>query len=131
MNWVSEYKQKLVKPEEAVKVVQPGDWVDYGSFSGSVVVLDRALAARKDELWDVKIRNINRVAGVPEVSKVDPAGEHFIYNSWQLSSCERRLSDQGLCSYIPVIYHEMPEYYRNYVDLDVLMLATMRDRLTI
>jgi len=121
---VSEYKQKLVKPEEAVKAVHSGDWVDYGSFSGSVVVLDRALAARKDELWEVKIRNINRVAGVPDVIKVDPAGEHFIYNSWQLSSCERRLSDRGLCSYIPVIYHEMPEYYRKHLEVDVLMLAT-------
>ncbi len=28
--WTDMYKQKLMTPEEAVKVVKSGDWVDYG-----------------------------------------------------------------------------------------------------
>ena len=39
MSFMEEYQRKLVTPEEAVKIVKPGDWVEYGSFSGSVVVL--------------------------------------------------------------------------------------------
>ncbi|HCF71414.1 MAG TPA: butyryl-CoA:acetate CoA-transferase, partial [Syntrophomonas sp.] len=83
------YKKKLVTPEEAVKIVKSGDWVEYGSFSGSVVVLDKALAARKDELWDVKIRSTTRATGIPEVVMVDPSREHFTYNSWHFSSFDR------------------------------------------
>lgn len=49
MNLAEEYKKKLVTPEEAVKVVESGDWIEYGSFSGNVVLLVRALAARKDD----------------------------------------------------------------------------------
>ncbi len=129
MNYTEEYKKKLVTPEEAVKVVKSGDWVDYGSFSGSAVVLDKALAARKDELWDVKIRNITRSTGFPEVVAVDPTREHFTYNSWHLSGYDRKLSDKGLCSYIPVVYRELPEYYRNYIDVDVVMIpATPMDK---
>lgn len=122
MDYAAEYKRKLVSPEEAVKVVKSGDWVEYGSFSGSAVVLDRALAARKDELWDVKIRNSTRHTGIPEAVKADPTGEHFIYNGWQLSHYERKLSDQGLCSYIPGLLHEVPVYYREYLDVDVAFL---------
>lgn len=57
MNVYEEYKKKLCTPEEAVKVVKDGDWVDYSQTCSYPVLLDAALAARKDELRDVKIRN--------------------------------------------------------------------------
>jgi butyryl-CoA:acetate CoA-transferase len=129
MNYLEEYQRKLVTPDEAVKVVKSGDWLEYGTFAGSVVVLDKALAARKDELHDIKIRNNCRPHGIPEVVRVDPAREHFTFNSWHFSGFERQLSDQGLCSYMPLIYHELPEYYRRYLELDVLFLqATSMDK---
>lgn len=123
MNFAEEYKRKLVTPEEAVKVVKSGDWVEYGSFSGQAVVLDRALAARKDELRDVKIRATTRV-GIAEVVKTDPTAGHFMYNNWHFSGADRKVHDQGLCWYIPVIYHEVPGYYQRYVDVDVVMIPT-------
>lgn len=122
MDYTEIYKQKLVAPSEAVKAVKSGDWVEYGSFSGCAVVLDKALAARKDELRDVKIRCTTRAAGIPEVVKADPSGEHFIYNNWHFSAWDRKLSDQGLCSYIPMVYSELPEYYRRYIDVGVVMI---------
>ena len=54
-NHVSEYRQKLVSAEEAVKVVRSGDWVGYGHFAMAPRLLDAALAKRKDELRDVKV----------------------------------------------------------------------------
>ena len=51
-----EYEKKLCSAEEAVKVVQSGDWIDYGWNACAPVALDRALAARYQELWDVKVR---------------------------------------------------------------------------
>ncbi len=122
MNYAEIYKQKLVAPREAVKAVKSGDWVEFGSFSGCAVLLDQALADRKNELRDVKIRCTTRIAGIPAVVKADPAGEHFLYNNWHFSALDRSLGDQGLCSYIPMIYSELPEYYRNYIDVDVVMI---------
>ena len=57
-----EYMEKLRTPEEAVQVVKSGDWVDYTSSLGKPVLLDRALAKRRDELYDVKIRG-NLISG--------------------------------------------------------------------
>ena len=50
------YKGKFVTPEVAVQAVQSGDWVDYGFGAGFPELLDRALAARKGQVKDVKVR---------------------------------------------------------------------------
>ena len=39
-----------------MKLVKDGDWVDYSVGIGFPVLLDAALAKRKDELRDIKIR---------------------------------------------------------------------------
>lgn len=57
-DFMTEYRAKLRTPDEAVQVVKSGDWIDYTSSLGKPVLLDRALAKRRDELFDVKIRGI-------------------------------------------------------------------------
>ena len=55
-DFMTEYRQKLCTPEEAVEVVKSGDWVDYTIAVGKPVLLDKALAKRGDELFGGKIR---------------------------------------------------------------------------
>jgi len=121
LNILEEYQSKLTSPEKAVRVVKSGDWVDYGSFTGQPVALDKALAARKDELEDVKIRAVTAVR-MPEVVKVDPEAKHFVYNNWHFSGLDRKLHDQGVCWYSPILYNELPSYYRRFLDVDVAMI---------
>ncbi|WP_434510544.1 acetyl-CoA hydrolase/transferase family protein [Desulfitobacterium sp. AusDCA] len=121
MRFNEEYQKKLVTPEEAVRVVKSGDWVDYASFSGQVIELDKALAARAEELFDVKIRAVTALR-TPEVVKADPEAKHFVYNNWHFSGLDRKLHDKGLCWHIPLLYHELPGYYRRFLDIDVLMI---------
>ena len=52
-----EYARKLVSPEEAVKIVKRGDWIDYGFGHTKPIALDAALAARKDELKEINIHS--------------------------------------------------------------------------
>jgi len=73
MNVQELYQQKLTTAEEAVKIVKSGDWVDYGWCCNQPVALDKALAARKDELFDVKIHG-GVTMWMPEVCKADDAG---------------------------------------------------------
>ena len=83
-DFMTEYRQKLCTPEEAVEVVKSGDWVDYTSSLGKPVLLDKALAKRRDELFDVKIRG-NLVEGPIEVAECDETQEHFVYHTWHCS----------------------------------------------
>jgi len=122
LRYAEEYRRKLVTAEEAVKVVKSGDWVDYGTFQGQVVELDKALAARKEELKDVKIRSACRVSGPPAVAMADPAKESFIFNSGHFSVLDRKVCDFGLCYYFPLLFREVPSYYE-YTDVDVAMVT--------
>lgn len=122
MDFYSEYRQKLRTPEEAVKVVKSGDWVDYMTNVTMPVLLDKALAARRDELTDVKIRG-NLIFGPIEVVECDPKREHFIYNSWHCSSYERKLCDRGLCNFIPMVFHNVVPYYRHFLTVNVAMMC--------
>ena len=76
MTIYEEYKSKLRTPEEAVKVVKSGDWVDYSQTCSFPVLLDAALAARRDELTDVKVRNGISMCPVPVVEQ-DPEQTAF------------------------------------------------------
>ena len=109
------YNQKLRTPEEAVKVVRSGDWIDYGWNACAPVALDRALAARYQELTDVKVRGAVLMAR-PAILSVPDTPEHFIWNSWHMSGLERKLIDEGIAYYIPLRYSELPRYYRENVD---------------
>jgi butyryl-CoA:acetate CoA-transferase len=124
MTHAEEYRAKLVTPEVAVRAVRSGDWVEYGQFATQAVTLDKALAARKEELWDVKIRATTRVVGVPDVVRVDPTARHFAYHNLHFSGIDRKLHDQGLCWFVPILYHEVPRYYRENCQVDVAMLPT-------
>lgn len=120
---MSDYQKKLVTAEQAVQVVRSGDWVDYGWCVGTPVACDKALAARYQELKEVKLRG-GILLALPEVLKVPDVSAHFIWNSWHMSSIERHLVESGAVYYIPVRYSELPRYYRE--DLEPIRAAFLQ-----
>ena len=128
MQFMSEYRSKLRTPEQAVQIVKSGDWVDYGANVTFPTLLDAALAKRRDELFDVKIRG-NLSFGPIAAVECDPTREHFYYNSWHCSAYERKLCDRDLCSYIPMLFRNLVPYYRHFLTVNVAMVcATPMDR---
>ena len=117
-----EYRAKLRTPEQAVELVKSGDWVDYASNICFPQLLDAALAKRRDELQDVKIRG-NLLFGPIQAVEADPTREHFIYNSWHCSGYERKLCDKNLCNFIPMIFRNLGWYYTNFLTVNVAMMA--------
>lgn len=115
------YRSKLVTAEEAVRVVESGQMVQYNSFNGVPPVLDRALAARRDELEGVIINTSVVLFPLYTISS-DPSQEHFIYDNWQASGVDRKLADAGNYYYVPTLYYEMPMIYEREKMMDVVML---------
>ena len=127
MSFIKEYAQKLVTAEEAVKVVKSHDWVDYGWTTGTPVALDAALAARADELEDVKVRG-GILLREPEIFKVDNVADHFTWNSWHMGGLERKAISKGFAFYSPLKYSELPRYYREnirHVNVAMFQVAPM------
>lgn len=121
MDYQALYQQKLTTPEQAVKAVKSGDWVDYGWCTNHPVALDRALAARKDELTDVKVRG-GVTMWMPEIAKAEDAGDHFTWNSWHCSGVDRKIIGKGMGFFAPMRYSELPRFYRENVTVDVAMI---------
>ncbi|MDD5832683.1 MAG: acetyl-CoA hydrolase/transferase C-terminal domain-containing protein [Clostridiales bacterium] len=122
MDFYSEYRSKLRTPDEAVKVIKSGDWVDYSAALAKPVLLDEALSRRRDELTDVKIRG-NLMDGPVHVAECDPSQEHFIYHTWHCSAYERSLCDKGMCYYTPMVFHNLAAYYTFFITVDVAMVS--------
>ena len=122
MDFQALYNSKLTTAEEAVKVVKSGDWVDYTWCTSHPVALDKALAARQNELEDVKVRG-GVTMWMPEICKADDAGDHFTWHSWHCSGIDRKIISKGMGFFSPMRYSELPRFYRENLDpVDVVML---------
>ena len=123
------YREKLRTPEEAVRIVKSGDWVDYAHCCSFPIALDEALAKRKDELTDVNVHNAISMGPVAVVEE-DPDNEAFTYNLWHCSARDRKYIDQGKAFYVPMLFRNCGSYYlRGQAKVDVAMVTvTEMDR---
>ena len=126
MSYAEDYKSKLVTPEEAVKVVKSGDWIDYGFGHTKPVGLDQALAARKNELKDINIRHCLSLTAQACI-EADPEGEVFTLQNWHFSGYDRKKHDLGRCYYHPMIFRNQPLFYRKSIKtVDVTMIRVTK-----
>lgn len=119
----SSYARKVISAEKAATLVQSGDWVEYGMGLGMPIAFDAALALRKDEVRDVKIRGLMSVRPLAVVETVADRTA-FAYSSWHFSSQERRWAGEGRCDFIPMSYRFQPEIYRKALEVDVAVIST-------
>lgn len=127
MDYQALYQSKLTTAEEAAKVVKSGDWVDFGWCTGTPDVLDKALAARAEELVDVNIRGGILLAPLA-IAQIPNANKHFSWNSWHMSGIERKMINDGIAYYAPLRYSELPRWYRESIcppDVVMIQVAPM------
>jgi len=121
---------RRISAEEAAGLVASGMWLDYGTSIGQPDLFDEALAARKTELSNVKIRSCLSMRP-RAVLECDPEGEHFYMFSLHFLGYDRRKADVGRCNYLPVNLGEIPDYYRRFmkpVDIAILKTCPMDER---
>jgi acyl-CoA hydrolase len=115
---------ETISADRAASFVKSGMWLDYGATLCEPDVFDKALARRKDELENVKIRTCLSVRPRAVIEE-DPEGRHFHLFSWHFSTYERRKHDAGRCNYSPLNLGEVPDYYRRFLDpVDIVILQT-------
>ena len=124
---LGKFASKLVTAEQAAKLtVKSGDWVDYGFGAGFPELMDKALAKRKDELKDVKIRGGLVIRPRIEVCECDPEQTAFHYYSWHIGDYERKLQSRGLCEFMPMILRYLPNLYRRHIKVDVAFVPVSK-----
>jgi len=116
-------KDKTKSATEVASLVNSGDTVDYGFAITQPDLFDIALAQQKDRLKDVIVRGTLSVKP-RQVVECDPNQQHFQFQNWHFSGYDRKKSEQGLMSYVPFNFGEGPGIYRQYLDVDMVVLKT-------
>ena len=106
---------KRISATEAASLVKSGMWLDYAAINAQPEVFDKALAARMNELRDVKVRACLSVRPLA-FAEADPEAKHFQLFNWHFGGYDRAKHDAGRCIYIPLNLGEVPDYYRRFID---------------
>ena len=121
MNWLDQYKSKVVTVEEAVKVVKSNDRIFISGNAAMPLLLMNALAQRASELKDVEVNHILLMGDDP-LSKSGMAG-HFRHNSFFVGQGDRESIVEGISDYVPIHLSQVPELFRSgYIPLDVALI---------
>jgi acyl-CoA hydrolase len=124
MSYHAEKERKQVAPDEAAVLVKSGDWVDLGGALVQPDLFEQALAKRKDELRDVKVRSCLSMSP-RAMFEADLEGEHFHWFNWHFSGYDRAKNVEGRVNYIPMNFGEAPDYYRRFLEpIDVACVKT-------
>ncbi len=123
MNWLDDYKSKLMSAAEAVRVVKSGDHVYYGGNAAIPRALVRALAERADELENVQLNHVLLLGDDPLTA---PGMEgRFRHNSLFVGPADRTAVNDGRADYVPVFLNQIPRLFQDGIlPLDVAMVMT-------
>lgn len=123
MNIYEEYRKKLMSPDEAARLIKSGDWIDTCQLGSFPRRMDQALAKRKDQLRDVKIRNATTLTPVACLEETEDS-EAFTYVLWHCSGIDRKYIDAGRAFFSPMLFRDCGSYYdRGYAKVDVAMIS--------
>lgn len=115
---------RAISAIEAASMVKSGMWLDLGGVNSQSETFDRALAARCDELTDVKIRSCLSIRPLAFL-EADPEGRHFQAYNWHFGGYDRMKHDAGRMVYIPLNLGEVPDYYRRLLEPpDIAVIRT-------
>lgn len=121
--YMSEYKNKMTTPQDAVERIKSGEVIVYGMNLGQPPALLKALA---DRVRNTALENISLYTFQPLQNAIttvlDPALSHKIrHNSWFVSAKERGFVGCGLSYYIPAYLHQIPKFCRENMLIDTVV----------
>ena len=115
------YSDKLLTAEEAVLAIHSHSRVYLGGGAGIPQVLERALAARAQELTDVEVTHVLAFAGGEYLDPVN-AG-HLRHRALFIGANARQAVNEGRADYAPVFLSEVPDLFRNGIlPIDVALI---------
>jgi len=123
MSWIYSYRQKVVKPEEAVSVVKSHSRVYVSGNAATAYVLLNALADRKEELENVEVTHVLLMGDDP-LSQPEMEG-HFRHRSLFVGPADRQAVNEGRADYVPIFLYEIPNLFKSgQLPLDVAIIHT-------
>ena len=111
MSWTEGYKQKVVTPADAVKVVKSGDRI---FLTGNCSVPSKILSALVERASELKDVEISQALTVGSADYVSPEMEgHLRVNTMFISHNTRQAVQGGRADFTPVLLSELPLLFKD------------------
>ena len=111
MSWTEGYKQKVVTPADAVKVVKSGDRI---FLTGNCSVPSKILSALVERASELKDVEISQALTVGSADYVSPEMEgHLRVNTMFISHNTRQAVQGGRADFTPVLLSEFPLLFKD------------------
>lgn len=120
MDWRSQYRERLVTADEAVKHIKSGDRVVVGHACGEPATLIRAMVANADEYSDVEIVHLVPMADTSYCER--GMEKHFRHNSFFAGAGTRQAIIDGRADFTPAFFSEIPDLLRGPLSVDVALV---------
>ncbi len=111
MNWLDEYKRKIVTAEEAVAAIKSGDRVSIQPGVQEPELLVKAMIARSPELRDVELIHV-LTFGTADYVLPEHDG-HFRHVAFFIGGNVRDAVNDGRADFIPVFLGEIPALFKS------------------
>ena len=122
-DWQSRYADMIATPKAALSQVRPGQRVFVGTGCGEPLELVSALTARAGELADVEIIQLFTKGVAPYAEK--SLAECFTVNSFFIGSNVRKVIQEGLGDYTPILMSDIPRlFHSGRLPIDVALIQT-------
>lgn len=122
MEYKTEYLNKLINASEAAGKIKSKDNIVVALGCGETPAILEKLAERHNEIEGV---TINQMLPLYNYSYFEKGMEDSIrHNAWFISGFTRKMVNAGRADFTPNYFHESPDLFREYHDVNVL-LATV------
>lgn len=128
MTWVSEYRSKLISPDDAAQLIHSGQRVVLGHACGEPRVVPDALVKRAHELRQVEI--VHMVARGESRYCLPEYTQSFRHNSLFIGPSTKQAAAEGRADYTPSYFSEIPSLFRNNilpVDVAIIVVSPPDD----
>ena len=120
MDWHSQYRERVVTAEEAVRRIESGNRVVVAHACGEPRTLLRAMVAQADRLTDVEIVHM---VPMGDAGYCEPVmSKHFRHNSLFAGPTTRQAIADGRADFTPIFFSQIPELLREQLPVDVALV---------
>jgi itaconate CoA-transferase len=118
----TEYREKLLTPEQAAARVADGSTFFHGMASAEPPALLGAVAdrLRRGDLHQIKVYSMLPLATAARTILAPDLTDEVYAHSFFLSPVDRGLVRGGLAYFVPCNFHEIPRLCRDFLDIDVM-----------
>lgn len=122
LNWKERYSEKMLSPERAMKLIEPGNHVFIGTGAAEPHVLVKALVEHSNHLADTELFHLLTTSGAPYAQA--RYADRFRFNAFFIGDNVRSQVEKGIGDYTPIFLSEIPQLFDSgRIPLDVALIS--------